>query len=189
MKQFIEFIPVALFVAVYFYTKDPYLATAWLMAALALQVCYEFIRFRKVEQKTKIIFWVAMIFGGATLIFHNQVFIQWKPTIVNWFFAGVLIGTHFLGKENLLKKMLGHQLPLPLKVWVHLNAGWALGFFIAGAVNLIVAYNFSFDFWVTFKLVGGLAITFSYMIITMVYLASNGYLKNPDDENSDIQGT
>lgn len=189
MKQFIEFIPVALFVAVYFSTRDVYLSTACLMAALGLQVIYEFVRFRQVEKRTKVIFWVAMVFGGATLIFRNELFIQWKPTIVNWFFSGVLIGSHFLGRENMLRKMLGKQIPLPLKVWVHLNAGWALGFFIAGLLNLIVAYNFSLDFWVTYKLVGGFAITLTYIIITIVYLARTGYLKTPDDDKSDIQGT
>ena len=42
MKQFIEFIPVALFVGVYFTTKDIYLSTGVLMAGMLLQVAYEY---------------------------------------------------------------------------------------------------------------------------------------------------
>lgn len=190
MKQFLEFIPVALFVIIYFSTKDIYLSTGVLMGALLIQLALEYLKFKKVERRTQIIFWIAILLGGATLIFRNEAFIQWKPTIVNWFFTGVLLGSHFIGKENLLKKMLGSQMPLPLKVWVRLNAGWAFGFFLAGALNLVVAYNFSLDVWVSYKLIGGLAITLIYIIITVIYLAKHGYLKeealNLNKEDSDL---
>ncbi|MDH5738105.1 MAG: septation protein IspZ, partial [Gammaproteobacteria bacterium] len=181
MKQAIEFIPVALFVGVYFTTRDIYLSTALLMVGVLIQVIFEYLRYKKVESRTMVIFWVAMLFGGATLIFRNEQFIQWKPTILNWFFAGALIGTHFIGRENLLQRMLGKQVPLPVAVWSRLNAGWALGFFIAGVLNLVVAYYFSLDVWVTYKLVGGFAITFIYIAITVAYLAKSGYLKAPDE--------
>ena len=176
MKQFIEFIPVALFVGVYFTTKDIYLSTGVLMAGMLLQVAYEYFTSGTVEKKTWVIFAIAMIFGGATLLFRNEVFIQWKPTIVNWLFAITLWGSLALVKTNLLKKMMGKQLNMPDIAWRNINHGWALGFFIAGALNLVVAYNFSLDFWVTYKLFGGLALTISYMICTMVYLVKGGYL-------------
>jgi len=179
MKQFIEFIPVALFVGVYFTTKDIYLSTGVLMAGMLLQVAYEYFTSGTVEKKTWVIFAIAMIFGGATLLFRNEVFIQWKPTIVNWLFAITLWGSLALVKINLLKKMMGKQLNMPDIAWRNINNGWALGFFIAGALNLVVAYNFSLDFWVTYKLFGGLALTISYMICTMVYLVKGGYLVEP----------
>ena len=179
MKQFIEFIPVALFVGVYFTTKDIYLSTGVLMAGMLLQVAYEYFTSGTVEKKTWGIFAIAMIFGGATLMFRNEVFIQWKPTIVNWLFAITLWGSLALVKTNLLKKMMGKQLNMPDIAWRNINHGWALGFFIAGALNLVVAYNFSLDFWVTYKLFGGLALTISYMICTMVYLVKGGYLVEP----------
>ena len=179
MKQFIEFIPVALFVGVYFTTKDIYLSTGVLMAGMLLQVAYEYFTSGTVEKKTWVIFAIAMIFGGATLLFRNEVFIQWKPTIVNWLFAITLWGSLALVKTNLLKKMMGKQLNMPDIAWRNINHGWALGFFIAGALNLVVAYNFSLDFWVTYKLFGGLALTISYMICTMVYLVKGSYLVEP----------
>lgn len=176
MKQFVEFIPVVLFVVVYFTTRDIYTSTAVLMVGVCFQVAFEYIRYRKVEKKTKVIFWVAILFGGATLVFRNQEFIQWKPTIVNWMFAIALASSQIFGKENFIKKMLSDQIQLPDHVWRNLSYGWSFGFVIAGALNLLVAYNFDLDFWVTYKLVGGFAITLIYMVITMIYLVKGGYM-------------
>lgn len=187
MRQFIEFIPVLLFVVVYFTTKDIYLSTGVLMVGICLQVAYEYIRFRKVEKKTTVIFWVAMLFGGATLIFRNQEFIQWKPTIVNWLFCTALLASQIFARDNLIKKMLMDQLTLPDHVWRNLAFGWSFGFFLAGALNLFVAYSFSLDFWVTYKLVGGLAISLIYMIVTMVYLVKGGYIQDDPAQASESE--
>ncbi len=179
MKQFIEFVPVALFAAVFFFSRDIYLSTLVLMVAIAAQAGLEYLMTRQIEKKTQIIFWISMLFGGATLLLRNELFIQWKPTIINWLFAAGLLASQFLGKDNLLKKMLGTQLRLPDSVWLRLNLGWSLGFFIAGALNLVVAFNFSLAFWVSYKLIGGFAITLSYIVLTLIYLSSGGYLQDP----------
>ena len=76
--------------------------------------------------------------------------------------------------------MLGGQMELHEDVWTRLNFGWAAGFFFAGALNLVVAYNFSLEFWVSYKLVGGFALTFIYILATIGYLAAKGYLKEPE---------
>ena len=179
MKQFIEFVPVALFAAVFFFSRDIYLSTLVLMVAIAAQAGLEYLMTRQIEKKTQIIFWISMLFGGATLLLRNELFIQWKPTIINWLFAAGLLASQFLGKDNLLKKMLGAQLRLPDSVWLRLNLGWSLGFFIAGALNLVVAFNFSLAFWVSYKLIGGFAITLSYIVLTLIYLSSGGHLQDP----------
>jgi intracellular septation protein len=177
MKQFIEYIPVALFAGVFFYTRDIYAATVVLMVGICVQVGYEYGTTRKVAKQTQIIFWVAMLFGGATLFFRNETFLLWKPTVINWLFATALLVSQFLSADNLLKKMLGQQLALPDHVWRNLNFGWAFGFCLAGILNLVVAFNFSLEFWVTYKLVGGILITITYMIITIAYLMKGGYLE------------
>jgi intracellular septation protein len=81
-----------------------------------------------------------------------------------------------------MQHMLGKQLTLVEGVWVRLNFGWAGGFFFAGALNLVVAYNFSMEFWVSYKLIGGFALTFLYIVITLAYLGSKGYLKDLDTD-------
>jgi len=180
VKQIIEFIPIALFVGVYFATDDVFLATIVLMAGICVQVGYEYGMTKEVSKQTQVIFWVAIVLGGATIFFRNEQFLFWKPTVVNWLFCLVLVVAHFFSRENLLKRILGSHLALPDHVWVMLSFGWAVAFFIQGTLNLIVAYNFSLDFWVTYKLVGGIGLTLIYIIITMTYLVRGGYLNDND---------
>ena len=187
MRQFVEFIPIALFVGVYFTLKDIYLATGVLMAGVCVQVGYEYYLDKKISKRTQMVFWVVILAGAATLAFQDERFIKWKPTIVNWLFSVGLIASQLFSRENILKQMLGEHLTLPAHVWRNLSYGWSLGFFIAGALNLFVAYSFNTDFWVTYKLVGGFAITIVYMIVTMVYLVKGGYIQEPEEDESELQ--
>jgi intracellular septation protein len=188
MNQLLDFVPVALFVIVFFLT-DIFYATAALMIGVTLQVLAYLVLKKPVSRELKITLWASLIFGGLTLVFRNETFIQWKPTIVNWLLAAGLVGSHFVGRKNALQHMLGKQLTLVESVWDRLNFGWALGFFIAGALNLVVAYNFSMEFWVSYKLIGGFAITFLYIMLTVAYLASKGYLKDLEESPSEPTAT
>lgn len=185
MKQFAEFIPIAAFFGIYFYTKDIFLSTGVLMTAMLLQLVFEFFTSGRVQKKTLYIFGIVMVLGSLTLIFRDETFLLWKPTIVNWVFCLALLGSQVLAKENMIKKMMGHQLDLPDHVWRNLTLGWSLGFFIAGLINLYVAFNFSLDVWVTYKLFGGFGITLAYMVIMMTYLVKGGYLKEIESDNTD----
>ena len=101
---------------------------------------------------------IIVVFGGATLFFHNPTFIKWKPTALYWLFGGVLLGSAWLLGRNLIRAMLEAQIKLPDPVWARLNLAWA-GFFIAmGVLNLWVAYNFSEEAWVNFKMFGGMGL-------------------------------
>lgn len=175
MNQLLDFVPIVLFVAVFF-LADIYYATAALMVAVSAQVGIYLLLKRPVSRELKLTFWASVIFGGLTLLFRNELFIQWKPTIVNWGLCVSLIASHFIGQRNLIEHLFGKQLTLIEEVWVKLNFGWAFGFFLAGALNLVVAYNFSMEVWVSYKLIGGFALTFTYILITMVYLARKGLL-------------
>lgn len=177
MRQLLDFIPILVFVAVFFAT-DIYWATGALMAAVALQVAAYKLAGRPVGRELKLTFWVSILFGGLTLALRDETFIQWKPTVINWLLSATLIGGHLMGR-NLLEKLLGGQLKLPPPVWTNLNFGWAAGFFLAGALNLVVAYGFSMEVWVAYKLVGGLGLTFSYVALTLIYLHRLGLLSLP----------
>jgi intracellular septation protein len=179
MNQLLDFVPVALFVIVFFLT-DIFYATGALMIGVTAQVLVYLALKKPLSRELKITFWASLIFGGLTLVFRNETFILWKPTIVNWLLACVLIGSHFLASRNALQHMLGGQMELHDEVWTRLNFGWAAGFFFAGALNLVVAYNFSLEFWVSYKLIGGFALTFLYIMATVGYLAAKGYLKEPE---------
>ena len=175
MQQLLDFLPIVVFTAVFF-ASDIYWATGALMASVTLQVVIYKLVGRPIGRELKFTFWASMAFGGLTLLLRDETFIQWKPTVVNWLLAASLIGSHFM-RTNLIRKVMGGQLTLPDPVWVRLNFGWAAGFLFAGALNLVVAYNFSMEFWVTYKLVGGLGLTFSYIAITLLYLHRLGLLE------------
>lgn len=184
MSQLLDFIPIALFVVVYF-SAGIYWATGALMVAVTLQVAAYWLLKKPIGNELKLTFWASLIFGGLTLWLRDETFIQWKPTVINWAMGAVLLVTQLIGKGNLIKKLLGAQLTLPEPVWARLTTGWGLGFLLAGALNLVVAYNFSMDFWISYKLIGGFAITFTYLIVTMVYLSRGGYLDQLDPEPAD----
>lgn len=177
MKQFSEFLPIALFAGVYFYTRDIFVSTGVLMLAVCLQVGIEYGRTRSVSKQNQFILGSVVVLGGATLLFRDQAFIQWKPTVVNWIFCIVLLFAQFFSKENLLKKMLGKEIQLEDNVWRTLTLGWSFGFFLAGVLNLVVAYNFDMDFWVSYKLFGGFGLTLCYIVIMMIYLVKGGHIK------------
>ena len=151
------------------------------MAAVTLQMVVYKWREGAVPTQLTVTFWIVWIFGGLTLFYHDKMFIQWKPTILNWLMSAALIGSHYFAKRNFVQRMLGSQLKLPDKIWVRLNFGWAIGFFLAGVANLYVAFNYSEAFWVNYKLIGGTAITLAYIGIMITYLVLGGYLKTEED--------
>ncbi len=184
MNQLLDFLPIAIFAAVFFSTPSPdniYYATAALMAGVTLQLVAYWLMKKPIGGPLKFTFWASVVMGALTLFLRDATFIQWKPTIVNWVFTIALLVAPVVAKTNLLKKVLGAQLQLPDDVWRRLNYGWALGFFVAGALNLLVAYNFSMEFWVSYKLVGGFALTFVYIIATVIYLNRLGLITEPEN--------
>ena len=189
MKQFVEFIPIAVFAGVYFYTRDIFISTAVLIVATLCQIAFEYGQTRTVSKQNLFIFVTVVVLGALTLSFRDEVFIQWKPTMVNWVFSVVLLGTLLIAKINLLKQLLGSQINLPEHVWRNLVFGWSAAFFFAGALNLVVAFNFDMDFWVSYKLVGGFALTLFYMVCTVAYLVKGGYLEDAEIENSSQEVT
>ncbi len=176
MNQLLDLLPVAVFVAVFFAT-DIFYATAALMVCVAVQALIYLVLKKPLSRELKITFWASLLFGSLTLLFRDETFIIWKTTVINWLLASVLVGSHFLARKNAVQFMLGRQMSLHHDVWTRLNFGWALGFFFAGALNLVVAYNFSLEVWVSYKLIGGFGLTLLYIVITIAYLTMKGHLK------------
>ena len=136
MQQFIDYIAILAFVAVYFVTKDIFLATAVLMGGVTLQIGIYWLIKKPIGSELKLTFWASMVLGGMTLIFQDETFIKWKPSIVNWLLAVVLVGAHLFMKTYLIEKMLGKVLKLPDDAWRTLTYGWAFAFTIAGIANI-----------------------------------------------------
>ena len=147
------------------------LATVVVMAATLVQVLILKLRGKKVDTMLWVSLGLVTVLGGLTLWFHSETFIKWKPTLLYWVMAGAfLLGPLLFGK-NLLRVLLGEQLQLPDTVWRRLNWAW-VGFFAAmGALNLWVAYTFSTDAWVNFKLFGGIGLMLVFTLAQGLYLS------------------
>lgn len=206
MKQLFDFFPILLFFIVYkffldlpdefilsvnqffpFMQMQPgeskhaiYLATLTAIVATIVQVALTALISKKVEKMHIITLILLLVFGGATLILKDPVFIKWKPTAINWLFALVFLGSHFIGKKPLVERMMGHALEVTdSSVWARLNFAW-VGFFIfSGIANLIVAFNFSEDIWVDFKLFGLMGLTLLFVVGQAFYLAR--YIQTDDN--------
>lgn len=175
MKFLFDLFPVILFFLA-FKAYDIFVATAVAIAAAFVQIGWLWLRHHQVDKMMWINLGVIVIFGGATLISQDETFIKWKPTVLYWLIATVLLVSHQIFRRNLIQVMLEKQIVLPPLVWNRLNISW-IGFFISmGCINLYVAFNFSIDTWVTFKLFGATGLMLAFIIVQMIMLGR--YLKD-----------
>src|SRR5919108_3509840 len=169
MKFLFDVLPVVLFF-VAFKLYNIYVATAVAIAASLLQVSWLKLRGRRVDLMLWASLAIIVVFGGATLLLQDETFIKWKPTVLYWLFGAVLAGAAAFGR-NLIRLMLSEQVQLPEPVWSRLNWSW-IGFFaFMGALNLYVAYNFSTDHWVNFKLFGGMGLMLVFVLAQAMVLS------------------
>ncbi|MBT3428790.1 MAG: septation protein A [Proteobacteria bacterium] len=190
MKLLFDFFPLVLFFGAY-KLFDIYVATLVAMAASLAQVVFIRIRHQRFETTHLVTLFVIFLFGGMTLIFQDDMFIKWKPTIVNWIFAIVVLGSQFIGKRTVLERLLGSQMQMPAKIWKKVNVSWGLFFLVSGLLNLYVAFYFRTyldeatrtDFWVNFKVFGLLGLTLAFSIIQMMIVAR--YISTEPSESSD----
>ena len=216
MKQLFDFFPILLFFILYkFYLDLPdglilginawvplmeltpgessdaiYLATLAAILATLIQVAAAAIVVKKVEKMPLITLALLVFFGGATLALKDPLFIQWKPTAINWLFGLVFLGSQFIGDKPLIQRMMGKAIEIrEQRVWLQLNLAWVGFFVVAGIANMIVApeidplgLQFSEDTWVDFKLFGLMGMTLAFVVAQAFYLAR--YMPNTDEETS-----
>ncbi len=195
MKLLFDLFPVILFFATFKYSeKNPELAASWVSSligsaavdpkiapillatvvviiATIAQIAWVAFRHGKVDKMLWVSLVLVVFFGGMTLIFQDESFIKWKPTILYWVFAGSMGFAALVMKKNAIKAMLGEQMNLPEPVWIRVNLAW-IGFFVVmGILNLVVAFNFPTDVWVNFKLFGGMGLMLVFVVIQGLLLA------------------
>jgi intracellular septation protein len=170
MKFLFDLFPVILFF-IAFKLADIYVATAVAIGATCLQIGWLKLRRRRVEPMLWASLAIIGVFGGATLALQDETFIKWKPTVLYWLFGAVLAASALVFRRNLLRAMLSGQMQLPDPVWSRLNLSWVGFFAFMGALNLYVAYNYSTDLWVNFKLFGGMGLMLVFVVAQAVVLA------------------
>jgi intracellular septation protein len=169
LKFLFDFFPVILFF-VAFKVSDIYVATAVAIAATLGQIGYMLARRRKVAKMQWASLVIIGLFGGATILLHDETFIKWKPTVLYW-----LTGATFLGalafKTNLVKAVMGEGIALPEPIWTRLAVAWGVFFLFKGALNLWVAYHFSTDVWVNYKVFGSVGLILAFVIAQALWLS------------------
>jgi len=172
MKFLFDLFPVILFF-IAFKAYDIFVATGVAIGATLFQISWLWLRHRQVDNMMWISLVIILFFGGATLAFQDEIFIKWKPTVLYWLFAIVLWGASlFLGK-NLIRTMLEKQITLPDSVWKKLNLSWVAFFLFMGFINLYIAFNFSVDTWVNFKLFGSVGLMLVFVISQIAMLSKH----------------
>ena len=172
MKFFFDLFPVILFF-IAFKFGDIYVATGVAMVATFIQIGWVWMKHRRVDTMLWVSLGVITLFGGMTLLLHDETFIKWKPTVLYWAFAVALGGGALIFKKNLIRTLLAGQLELPDHVWQRLNWSWCGFFTFMGFANLAVAFAFglSTDAWVNFKLFGGMGLMFVFAIAQGLFLS------------------
>lgn len=196
MKFLFDFFPVVLFFLVYKFFGDlppawigianqfPFmslnqnepkdailLATLVIILATILQNVLYFAMHRRFERMHLITLGILLAFGTLTLFLKDPLFIKWKVSIINWAFAIAFIASQYIGtRKTLVERMMSQAIQTTPDVWKRVNLMWAVFFVAVGILNLIVAYGFSEDVWVDFKLFGVLGLTFVFVIAQAIYL-------------------
>ncbi len=170
MKFLFDLFPVILFFAAFKFFGI-FTATAVAIVATLAQIIYVKIRHGKVDNMLLASGVIITVFGGATLALKDPTFIEWKPTILYWLFAITLISAQLFFKKNPMRSMMEKQISLPDQIWSKLNMAWAILFVALGFLNLYVAFNYSQDTWVNFKLFGVTGIMFVFIILQTLVLS------------------
>jgi intracellular septation protein len=174
LKLLLDFFPIILFFAA-FKLWDIYVATGVAIVATILQIGWLRYSTGKVEPMQWLSLGIIVLFGGATILAHDDTFIKWKPTVLYWLMGGTLAAGLLVFRKNLLKSLMGAQMQLPDAGWRAMTWSWVTFFAVMGVLNLWVAFNFDTDTWVNFKLFGGLGLMAVFVIGQALFL--NRYMK------------
>jgi intracellular septation protein len=188
VKLLFDFFPIIAFFVTFKFFDDPHegvlAATSVVIVATCIQVGITWIRHRKVENMHIVTLVLVVVLGGVTLLLNDEIFIKWKPTVVNWLFAIAFAASQFVGERSLIKRMLGGNVDLPDSIWTRLNFAWVVFFIAVGFVNLYVIYNYDTATWVNFKLFGMMGLTVLFVIAQAFYMVRH----TTSDEETPVEG-
>ena len=183
MKAFLDFVPALAFLVALFIPESReegvYLATKVIIIVTFLQVVALWLYTGRIEKQYLIILGVVLILGSATLLFQDERFIKWKPTIVFWIFASICLASEFIGRKNIALRVLGSMFDAPAPIWLRVNLSLVVFFLTLGIINLYVAYSFDTETWAFFKVFGFMALNVVFVIALVIYM--HRYIIEPDN--------
>jgi intracellular septation protein len=180
MQIILDFLPIIIFFIAYKYA-GVFAATGAIMVAMALQIAIQWFRQGSVNKMLLTSGVLVGIFGGITLVLRDPIFIQLKPTLVNWLFAAAFLGSRYIGDQTLTQRMMGQAIELETTMWRQLNLMWVANFTFLGAANLYVVNNYDEATWVNFKLFGMLGLTLVMAIGQAVWIGVKTSNEQPEE--------
>ena len=198
MKILFDFLPIALFFGMFKYAEGNKdwaagAATEWLgfmvsggvvgpaeapvllaTVVVILATLAQIVWLKVSRQKIDAMLWISLglvtVLGAATIYFHSENFIKWKPTVLYWVMGSALLFGQLVLKKNGIQSLMGAQMSLPDTVWRTVNFSWVGFFAVMGCINLWVAFHFSTATWVNFKLFGGLGLMVVFVLLQAICL-------------------
>jgi intracellular septation protein len=146
-------------------------ATLVAIIASFIQVSLYRMRHGRFERMHLVSLGILTLVGGATLVLRDPIYFMWKPTLLNWLFALIFLGSMWIGRKPLVERMMGGSISVPSEIWKRLNLAWVGFFILTGVLNILVAYQFSEETWVNFKMFGLLGLTVLFIFLQAFYLA------------------
>ena len=150
--------------ALFFFANSRYgifVATGTFMVAVLAALAASYVLTRHLPIMPVVTAIVVLVFGGLTLVLHNDLFIKLKPTIIYVLFGAVLLGGLFFGK-SFLGVVFDSLFHLSEEGWRKLTVRWALFFFVLAVLNEVVWRSTSTDVWVNFKVFGVMPLTLAF---------------------------
>jgi intracellular septation protein len=160
MQALTEFAPLVAFFVAYL-LGGLYVATAVLMGAMLALLALDWLRLKRIPPMHSVSAVLVLIFGSATLVLHNPLFIQWKPTVFFWLVSLAFLGSAWIGERTLAERLLGatlaeafgERLRMGAALWRRLNLLWVVFYALLGALNVVVLEYLSERAWALLKLV------------------------------------
>ena len=169
MQILADYFPLILFF-VAFKWQGIYVATAVAIVASIAQIGW--LRWKR--GRIAPVHWMSLaiitVFGGATLILHDDTFIKWKPTVLYGLFGTILaVGRLGFGRNLISYVMQG--IVLPQAVWARVTWSWVAFFAFMAVLNWYVAFHYPLDTWVNFKVWGGMGLFLVFALAQGMFLA------------------
>jgi intracellular septation protein len=168
MQLLADYFPLILFF-VAFKWQGIYAATAVAIAASVVQIGWFAWR-----GKVSTVHWLSLViivvFGGATLLLQDETFIKWKPTVLYGLFGAVLALGKLAFRRDWIAALL-KDITLPAPVWSTLTWSWVAFFAAMAVANWYVAFHFSTEAWVNFKVWGGIGLFLAFALAQGLWLA------------------
>lgn len=176
MQALVDLLPLVAFAAAYWLTGKMQTAILVIMVAISLQVAVVWLVKRTVSRMLLASAVLVVVLGGISVLLNNDLIFKWKPTVLNWLFAAIFLGSRYIGDrtvaQRILESVARDEFRLSPPDWQRLNLMWVAFFLVSGAANIIVAYRFPEGVWVNFKLFGLTGMTLVFALLQGLWLNS-----------------